>query len=241
MLPPITANISNAEGATIPGVKLQYAYITYKVNGRASSMSILSNVVTEEIDEITGYGVDENATKIVNLTLPGVALNNYVRVYRVAYSKAGQLPRVDIIYDQKCESLSINDSGQSLENVATAEFLATNKLLFVAGELESKGDYLFAANLKYKQDDIDKKFEKFDARCYSKGSYYIQNGQRIDIFDGNNYLNDEALKSISKSADLHHKQFDTTASAYNPNYWESVNGKNGHGLCFEWKYVYNQA
>lgn len=170
-------------------------------------MSILSNVVTEGIDNVTGYGVDENATKIINLTLPDQILHNYVRVYRIAYSKAGQLPRVDIIYDQKCEQLSVTDSGQSLENLSTAEFLATTKLLFVAREIESKGDYLFAANLKYLQDDIDKKFSNFDARCYSKGSYYMADGQRINIFDSTSgqYLSDEALEEISKDADLHHQ------------------------------------
>lgn len=70
VLEPIKATLSTSYGATIPGIKIQYAYVTYKVNGRSSSMSILSNVVTEGIDNVTGFGVDENATKIINLTLP---------------------------------------------------------------------------------------------------------------------------------------------------------------------------
>jgi hypothetical protein len=110
--------------------------------------------------------------------MPDEVLNKYIRVYRVAYSKAGQLPRVDIIYNQKCASLTIKDSGQTLQNVSTAEFVATNSLLFVPKEIESKGDYLFAGNIKYTQDDIDKQFEKFDARCYSAGSYYNENNTR---------------------------------------------------------------
>ena len=67
----------------------------------------------------------------------------------MAYSKAGQLPKVDVIYDQKCTTVNIVDSGQSLHNLSSSEFVATNALLFVPNEIESKGDYLFAGNIKY--------------------------------------------------------------------------------------------
>ena len=101
-LPPIKANVTKKKGAKIPGVTLQYAYVLYKVNGPASTLSMLSNVVTEELDNVKGYKVDDWAEYLINLKMPVEALNKYVRVYRVAYSKAGQLPRVDVIYDQKC-------------------------------------------------------------------------------------------------------------------------------------------
>ena len=155
-LPPITAAVSTRMGAKIPGVTLQYGYVLYKVNGPASTLSMLSNVVTERVDHTHGYKSAEEGQHPIDLTMPQNVLNKYIRVYRVAYSKAGQLPKVDVIYDQKCTTVNIVDSGQSLYNLSSSEFVATNALLFVPNEIESKGDYLFAGNIKYSQDEIDK-------------------------------------------------------------------------------------
>jgi hypothetical protein len=62
-------------------------------------MSTLSNTVTQQVDDIHGNKVDELGANVVKLTLPDKLLNTYVRIYRVAYSAAGQLPRVDVIFD----------------------------------------------------------------------------------------------------------------------------------------------
>ena len=236
LLEPIKAEVTSQEGAKIPGVVIQYAYITYSVHGAASSMSILSNTVKEFIDETRGYEVDAMGNKVIKLTLPESLIGKYVRIYRVAYSRSGQLPKVDIIYDQECTHEEVLDSGQSLVNVATAEFISTNKLLFVPKELESKGDYLFAANLEYSQDTIDEQFAEFDARCYSDGNYYYENGQKVYI-KSNNYSILPQTKG--KALDLRHDQFDNTDADFKPEYWASSDGVNGHGLCFNWKYVYN--
>ena len=179
-LSPISANKTSIGGAKIPGVILQYGYIIYNVNGEQSSLSMLSNVVSQSKSAVKGYEAGKYSTNIVALTLPQDILNKRVRVYRVAYSKAGQLPRVDIIYDQVCKITSLYDSGQSLQNIASSEFVATNKLLIIPKEIESKGDYLFAANVTYVQDEIDRQFDLFDARCYSKGNYY---GEDVTIWD----------------------------------------------------------
>jgi hypothetical protein len=110
---------------------------------------MLSNSVVETINEVYGYKSEVNGEYVIEVTLPEMALDRYVRLYRIAYSKAGQLPRIDIIYDQLCTSNIVYDSGQSIQNVSSAEFIATNKLAIYPKEIESKGDYLFAANVKY--------------------------------------------------------------------------------------------
>jgi hypothetical protein len=38
--------------------------------------------------------------------------------------------------------------------------------------IESKGDVLFAANIEYVQDDVDKMFEDYDTRSFSSGNYW---------------------------------------------------------------------
>ena len=247
---PPQVSVTEQIGATIPGVTLQYAYVIYKKRGQASSVSLLSKVVTIPKDATHGYESEQYTAKIVNVTLPTDVVGKYVKLYRIAYSKAGQLPQVDVIYNQKCENRIIVDSGQSLENVSSSEFIATNKLLFVPKEIESKGDYLFAGNVEYTQDKIDEQFINFDARCFSKGSYYLNNGQTIDIFgDRTGQDLDDFINSIDKDVDLHNHQFDpTNVETYNLDYWRSItktvgtyaNAKiNGYGKCFAWRYTYD--
>lgn len=246
-LNPITAEKTNIENAHIPGVVVQYGYIIYNINRDQSSLSILSNIINQSKDNVHGYKVDENSNHAIKITLPENIIGKRVRIYRIAYSRAGQLPRVDIIYDQNCIQNSIYDLGQSLESVSSSEFIATNKLLFIPKEIESKGDYLFAANIKYIQDEIDKQFKKFDARSYSRGNYYVEslNGisTNVDILDAN--LTDDEQDDVFKNLtdiELKHHQFDNEAP-FNVNYWKQVTsnntGVNGHGLCFDWKYVFS--
>lgn len=236
MLMPIEARLTDASGASIPGVVMQYGYIIYKKRGAASTLSVLSKAVVSGIDDVTGYAVDENSSKIIELNLPQEALGRYVRIYRIAYSRSGQLPRVDIIYDQQCMETKVNDIGQSVQNVSTAEFIAENKLSFVPSNIESKGDYLFAADVLYNQDAIDQQFKRFDARCFSNGSYYTQDGERIDVTAS---ATDEQLLLVPQEG-VGNKQFDTIDVDYAPQYWTmNADGYNGHGLCFDWKYVYS--
>lgn len=238
-LTPVTARITEQTGAVIPGVVIQYAYVVYKLNGTGTTLSMLSNSVVETINEVYGYKSEVNGEYVIEVTLPEMALDRYVRLYRIAYLKAGQLPRIDIIYDQLCTSNIVYDSGQSIQNVSSAEFIATNKLAIYPKEIESKGDYLFAANVKYTQDKIDAKFDAFDARCYSSGNYYEENGTRHNI--GNNASEDTLLEIKNKSIDLKHDQFNVPDSDYNSSYWaQNSEGYNGKGLCFSWKYVYTE-
>ena len=245
-LSPIQASVTQEAGAKIPGVVLQYAYITYKVNGASSTLSTLSNVVSQTVDKTHGYKVDENSKRTVALTLPNEMLGRLIRIYRVAYSRAGQLPRVDVIYDQKCDSTDIKDIGQSLENISSAEFIAANKLSFIASEIESKSDYLFAGNIEYVQDKIDKQFENFDARCYSKGVYYKENGDHF-VLDTSLSTSAQDQKFIQlKNTSIYNKQFDSGQYSYDPQWWKSATydtgeAVNGHGLCFDWKYVYDES
>lgn len=236
MLLPIIVTVTESQGAIIPGVVMQYAYIIYKLRGNASTLSVLSKAAVSGVDEVTGYKVDENSTRIIKLQLPEDSVGKYVRIYRIAYSRSGQLPRVDIIYDQFCQQTEINDIGQSVENVSTAEFIAQNKLSFVPKSIESKGDYLFAANLLYNQDAIDEQFKDFDARCFSAGNYYIENGQQYDITED---FTNEQLAQVPYD-NIGNKQFDAAGVEYRPQYWlRGQDGFNGRGQCFKWKYSYS--
>jgi hypothetical protein len=131
---------------------VQYGYVIYKKGGTASTLSILSKSIASGIDQITGFAAGEYSTNIIKVSVPSNVVGKTLRLYRICYSKAGQLPTVDIIYDQTCLQQVIDDAGQSLQRVSTAEFISTNKLSFTATTIESKGDYLFAGNVLYNQD-----------------------------------------------------------------------------------------
>ena len=220
LLEPLQASVGTENRAKIPGVILQYAYVVYKRRGQSSTMSSLSNVVTQTVNKTHGYEAEQKATKVVNLVLPSNVL-------------------VDIKKKKKCKNINVIDAGQSLQNVSTSEFISTNKLLLIPKEIESKGDYLFSGNVTYIQDDIDRQFSKFDARCFSKGSYYEYNNTPIKIWDdGRTDQYFENVVNNLSDKEIKHHQFDSYAADFDSNNWYAENGVNGHGLCFDWKYVY---
>lgn len=241
MLPPVEVELTENE-AKLPGVLVQYGYVLYVPKGESSTLSVLSDFLQVSKNASMGYDAGVNAGKAVKVTLPSLNTNNNIRVYRIAYQSAGQLPRVDIIFDQKYSHITITDIGQSIENISSAEFVATNKLRIQPKEIESKGDYLFAANLKYGEDEVNEQFKNFNAVCYSSGNYIInEQGQVQDVFSTIAYPDENllynAIKDI-KIEQLHHHQFDTSDSAYNAQYWNKMNGTaGGEGLCFKWEYV----
>lgn len=235
LLPPVDVELVDSS-ATIPGVLVQYGYVLYAPKGESSTLSVLSDFLQIGKTASMGYNYGENGGKAVEITLPTMVTDSNIRVYRISYSAAGQLPRVDVIYDQKYSAATITDVGQSIENVSSAEFIATNKLSIIPKEIESKGDLLFAANVQYGEDDVNEKFANFDARCFSSGNYISgENGDDyvLDHIDDANFI-----RGIDPQQ-LKHKQFDASNSEYNYLYWyknanHTVLG--GKGLCFEWTY-----
>ena len=99
--------------------------------------------------------------------------------------------------------------------------------------IESKGDTLFAANISYTQDDVDKEFEGYDTRSFSTGNYWKlrnpEQGQlpnvRIDFENRDNAEKPGGTlvdlgEHGSNTADLCHYQFtDATDYTWNANYW----------------------
>lgn len=237
LLPPVDVELIDSS-ATIPGVLVQYGYVLYAPKGESSTLSVLSDFLQIGKTASMGYNYGENGGKAVEITLPTIVTDNNIRIYRIAYSAAGQLPRVDVIYDQKYSEATITDVGQSIENVSSAEFIATNKLSIIPKEIESKGDLLFAANVQYGEDDVNKKFADFDARCFSSGNYIP--GENGDDYVLDHIADANFIRDI-EPYQLKHKQFDASNSEYDESYWykdtnHTVLG--GKGLCFEWTYNY---
>jgi len=166
-------------------------------------------------------------------------------VYRISYAVSGELPKISLVKDEKLTN-NLVDIGTDIEEIGVSEFLSMFTPFIYPKHIESKGDYLFAANLNYSQDEVDKWLEDFDfdTRAYSLGSYkgnvpVIQpdsNGN-VTIQDGDLDITQEQLR---------HLAFDETSNlylVYNPSDWDefTVNNDsnhiyNGYGKYICWKY-----
>lgn len=162
-LPQIT--VTESAGGHLKPAVVQYAYLLYADGGRQTLVSPLSKAHSLYKNDLQGY-YNQTTNKSMQLSLSGVSsdkLNN-IKVYRITYVQNGQVPTVDLICDQRFSGdFSHLDLGDSITEITLADFLAETDLKIKPLLIESKNDYLFAANVQYIQDDVDKQFENVDA------------------------------------------------------------------------------
>jgi hypothetical protein len=118
--------------------------------------------------------------------------------------------------------------------------------------IESKGDVLFAANIEYVQDDVDKMFENYDTRSFSIGNYWkltstpsnpvtkywwdaascVWRETQDDItlveypitftLAGSNESHGGTLDAPPAQAELCHRQFNSSDYTYNEKWWSPI-------------------
>lgn len=183
LLPPAEVSIYSGPGNIVSG-KVQYVYRLYSKNNPATPLSVLSNTLNLYKNEYSGYEAEKRSGRSVHILInnPENGLD-YIQLYRISYSISGQLPKVSLIKDEKLSG-SLIDTGQDIEELGISEFLSMFTPYIYPKQIESKGDYLFAANMEYSQDQIDSKFENFDSRSYSFGNYYSYAGNHPRIVSG---------------------------------------------------------
>lgn len=233
LLPPPIVEISQQTGR-IEAPRVQYAYIVYEKYGTSTSLSSLSKPLSLYKDNLTGF-YKEETTKAVNITIPTINSTSfdYIKIYRISYEDSSQQPKISIISDRKIGGIStFTDTGSEISTESVSEFLANLNLSIRPKLIEQKNNYLFAANVTYTQDEIDKQFEDFDSRCFSLGDY----------LDENTYFNGENLDDFvaeSNIGNIHNKQFDSYSTyEQDPQWWGIIGntGFNGIGKYFKWKY-----
>lgn len=183
LLPPIVATITDSNGY-VPGPIVQYAYRLYTQNKAASDISILSKPVTGYRNDYQGFDLNGYINKSIQLDIDTSITEQEgfkIQIFRISYIKQGQEPMIQLIYDDDVQDLhQLIDSGQKIEDISYNEFLDYLSFGVIPKEIESKNDYLFYGNVKYSTDEIDKKFEDFDARCFSDGNYYYNGSIKVD-------------------------------------------------------------
>ena len=155
-------SISNLPGH-VKAARVQYAYRLYKYGGAATSISPLSKILSlYKSNNYEGYlpsGISERAVDI-NLQYQQGEINpslNRIQIFRINYIQQGQEPTIHLIYDDSFSgTISLTDTGINIEQFALVDFLSFIQMRIKPKLIESKGDYLYAANIKYAQDDVDK-------------------------------------------------------------------------------------
>ena len=114
----------------------------------------------------------------------------------------------------------ITDTGKSVQSVSAAEFLSELDTHIIPKMIESKGDILYAANVKDGMSETMELFTTFDARSYSTGNMY--NGQSMFTKTGDAYTPALSFEDLDQEH-LTHKQFTGHGIAqWNKEYWDKI-------------------
>ena len=161
---------------------VQYSYSLYEDKGIQTEASVPTKLIpivysksdwtdgkqiySGDQDKILGAGVRMK----VPISDDETYKNFKIKVYRIFYTENGQQPTIETIIDTNVSGLQyFVDSGQSaLETLTLEEYNSIAGIHIIPKVLESKFDYLFAANIKDQQTFVDEYTEDFDARSYSQ-------------------------------------------------------------------------
>lgn len=180
LMPPIFAGFVSGN---LKYSMVQYSYRLYSKNGIVSELSCPTKLIPI-VSKNKGGDKDENAGVGVKLkikTKDDSKILNRIQIYRVQYVENGQEPTIELIEDSEIVDIDDEyylfvDSGQSsLSTLTLEEYNGLGGLRIIPKVLESKFDYLFAANIKDEQSLVDDYIREFDARTYSAD----ENGQII--------------------------------------------------------------
>lgn len=198
---------------------VQYSYRIYNKNGISTDVSVPTklipiilrpnnkdgkNIQGDDKDKDTGTGVK------LKIHVPqDVRFMNRIIVYRISYIENGQTPSVEVIYDNiidtEDEYIDIADYGQEpLSELTLEEYNSITGIHIIPKVIESKNDYMFAANIK--EEDYNHSFDDFDSRSYRfnlAGNSYL-----YDCNDTSNaeYVinsNNPDWDNVSKDADCY--------------------------------------
>lgn len=172
--------VEDRDGGTIPAGRLQYAYRFYAKTGTATKLSPVSKPLSL-YTSTGGYSQNATTNKAVDITIPYYSKLECVQIFRINYIQNGQSPAITKIYDseQKTARTLIGQSMPDTYQVYTdfgdskystlsvAEFLSMLQVKIQPKVIESKQDYLFAANIKYEQDDVDELFKNVDESWFT--------------------------------------------------------------------------
>lgn len=211
-------SLSSTTGAQKNGV-LRYVYRLYNERGAISQMSPISKAMAVFAEDVDTNGkllfkgpTNEQSVIGIQLRIEDNSGYNRIQIYRIQYTDS-VTPKVYLIADQHFDKQLdfVDYPVTALQQYTIEEINRLFDLAKIPEIIQSKDNYLFAANMKEQNDKSQQTFSSWDARSYSHGS--TKGGTNIwesgltkdDIFeiepgddhaDENNYLKDEVRQSL---------------------------------------------
>lgn len=177
--------------------KIQYAYQMYDLHGGETLFSPASVLISVSSTSgqsgsnksFKGSDIGVNTGKGIRISIQPPSSYNRIRVVSIKYNSINSIPVIKIIADQ---DISINpgiiyfyDSGETVLGEYTYEqFAIIGRGVFSASEIEDKNNYLFVANIKEQDWDID-----FDARSFR----FVSSSATGTITPGHSVIFDSGL------------------------------------------------
>ena len=161
---------------------IEYSYQFYTKHGHQSEISPSTKLIplhngSANIDDaktIEGYEQDKITNKGIRIKILKPADIDsggfdHIKVFRITYVENGQLPMIEVIYDDKIHwndnnETIIDDIGQkAIEVYSLEEYNSMTGIHVIPRVIESKNDYLFASNIKEKQANISDEIRNWTA------------------------------------------------------------------------------
>ena len=216
-LPPPIVKVSSEYG-TLKPARVQYAYRFYRYGGAATQLSSLSNILSLYKSDTQGYRYGETTSNAVDIDTqePSDDTLNRIQIYRITYEQLGQIPSCALIKDEEiAKDGKYVDTGTDINAMSFDELSSLDTLSIKPKIIESKENYLFAADIQYEIDDVDEQFKNIDMCSISSGNAE------------NRYI---------------HQQFVNEDSEYNPEYWKKpvAGTPGGEGPHVDWEYAWKE-
>lgn len=187
----LPTKISDITYGSLKAGKNQYAFQLYSRYKQQTSMSPLSRLIN--VVNIVDNFSEFNGAKEGDYTNMGIKLkiqipkdSNYdlIKIYRVYYQQNSETPDIDLIFDGNFKSVTEKDekkyfyyldsASNSINKISINDFNSKFGLYMIPRIIESKDDYLFAAQIKEYR-DTNRTFDNINTVSISASSDgYVQ-------------------------------------------------------------------
>lgn len=264
--PKITFNIPEFQeyiaGKLKPAI-VSYSYQLYNKHGISTDVSPackfipIGNYKDNERRDINGTkgSLQDKETNIgcsIRIKISGEeSYLDKIRVYRITYQQNGQLPTVDIIYQGDYLNdrgydyyFYLNDVGQDpLQSITIEEYNSMSGVHIIPKAIESKNDYMFAANVTDQQTALVDFVKDYDTRAFRfspKGEcnlYSATSDSRSTITDpsqANNFYGSSAFR------DCYNPNNNINNPISNDELYDLQGYYGGSGVNISWRFVITQ-
>ena len=225
---------------------VEYSYQFYNDGGNYSEISPSTKLISihkGNASNASGYPKDTITNRGVSLKFDLSENDNFdsLRIYRIMYTESGQLPTIEVIYENKLpdtDVFSFIDAGQkAITTLTLEEYNSATGIHIIPRTIESKDDYMFASNIKtdarLDSYDVIRNWDSRAFQCDADGYYKIIN--RYGQIDTIKYRNGDWQNFPDLNDDCINPDPNTYLYSWGQNGTETYFGGNGPNVS--WRFV----